>query len=175
MGTYQVKPDPGDSIMNRCRMLISAAVLFLLLAGCGDAQAQWPGAWGWGGQGWYLAPRVDQLARHVPYYALFPPVYYSHPVRWPYGCSPLARLPGVCADFGEIAGIARVEPLTIRNPFVSQPELAAEPVRQSSATPLVVRNPYVDQPSEAPLEGNLPSGSSPVAQLSVPAIATPPR
>ena len=156
--------------MNRCRMLIVAAVLFLLLAGSGDAQAQWPGAWGWPGPGWYLAPRDSRLEK-LPHFALFPPVHYSYPVPRTYGYSPFASLPEL-----RISEITRVEPLTIRNPFVPQRELATEPEGRSSAAPLVVRNPYVDQPSEAlPVEQNLPAGSAPVAQLSVPPIEMPRR
>ncbi len=164
--------------MNRSKSLIAAAALFLFLAGSGDVQAQWPGAWAGWGQGWYLAPYRDQLQK-LPYYALFPPVYYSHPIRYTYGCSPFARLPGFCDDGGQCCAAAadRAEPLVVRNPYVNQREFAATSETRSSVAPLVLRNPYVDQPAERDSADEGPSvASAPVAQLSpAPRVLMPSR
>jgi hypothetical protein len=181
----------GEWIMSRCKFSIFAAVLFVSVATCADVHAQWLNAYG---QGWYLQPRLEELARHTPYYALFPPVYYSHPVRWPYGCSPFAKLPGPRCDaapsfaaaaptargIGDAgpssAETARVAPLVIRNPFVPQPEWAAAPEGRSPPAPLVVRNPYVTQPGDGASPAEVHSGSVPLAQVAAPPrIAMPAR
>ena len=51
-----------------------------------------------------------------PYFAQFPPVYYSGIVRRPYGISPFAAPPGI--EPVELRAIpAEVAPVTIRNPY----------------------------------------------------------
>lgn len=53
--------------------------------GFGFRSAPW-----WGYQGYGYANR-----KTIPYFALHPPVYYSHPVARPYGYSPFALPPGM--------------------------------------------------------------------------------
>lgn len=71
----------------------------------------------------------------IPYFSLYPPVYYSQPVARPYGFSPFA------APFGPIPEVV-VEPEIIKNPHVE-----AEPTTTTSDSvarhPGLVRNPYV--------------------------------
>lgn len=87
-----------------------------------------------------------------PYFALYPPVYYSHIVPRPYGISP----------FAAPAGIAPVElsvpvPISIKNPhFDSSMETVSE-INEASdveaATgekttfyePILIHNPFVDR------------------------------
>jgi hypothetical protein len=132
--------------MTRSGVLIAAAVLFLLLAGCGDVQAQGPVVWGWSGQGWYLAPSRDQLQK-LPHFALFPPVYYSYPVRRTYGYSPFASLPEYAISETtrvQLAEMRQVEPLLIRNPFVPgqfPPPKRAKPPQPAKPQPAKASQP----------------------------------
>ena len=81
-----------------------------------------------------------------PYFAKFPPVYYSHIVKRPYGVSPYAAP----------AGIAPVEmsvpvPVTINNPYyqleVEPVSNQAEPVIDNGANKATwIPNSYVNQP-----------------------------
>ncbi len=78
-------------------VLALAVVAAALLTLPATADAQGPAfspyvAWGSYGPYPYLGS-VNQPK--VPYYALYPPVYYSYPVARPYGYSPFALPPGV--------------------------------------------------------------------------------
>lgn len=77
-------------------MKLAAASLIVLVGTLAPvpAQAAWP-LWGWYGYGVPFAPPTDYMPR-PPYYALYPPVYYS-PLRTvrPYGASPFAWYPGM--------------------------------------------------------------------------------
>ncbi len=79
------------------------------------------------------------LQEDLPYFALFPPVYYSHPIPRPYGFSPFAYPPGTVTP-----EVVRVQPLMVANPFV--PQLAAIERPTKTTGPLRIRNPYVAQP-----------------------------
>lgn len=70
-------------------------------------------------------------AQTPPYFAQFPPVYYSGIVRRPYGISPFAAPPGIePVEFRH--QVIEAPPVTIRNPYinnaapVSGPALEAE-------------------------------------------------
>ena len=79
--------------------------------------------------------------RQPPYYAMFPPVYYSYPVARPYGYSPFAYPPGTVTP--EIKPTAAAEYI---NPYV-QPS-PVEPVKSGDKTAQAGRmyfNPYVKQ------------------------------
>ncbi len=81
----------------------------------------------------------------LPYFALFPPVYYSHVVPRPYGYSPFALPPGV-QPAEAIAGPPE-EATEIINPFYhpndeeKQSELTEEVAMKSK----MILNPFVDQ------------------------------
>jgi hypothetical protein len=87
------------------------------------------GGW-WPGLYWQEDP---------PYFALYPPVYYSHPIPRPYGFSPYAYPPGTMTP-----EVIRVQPLMVPNPFV--PQLAAVERPSKTTGPLRIRNPFVAQP-----------------------------
>jgi len=130
---------------------LTAAALSLFLMGGGDAQAQWPGPWCGPGQGWYLFPRDSRLEK-LPYFALFPPVYYSYPVRRTYGYSPFASLPEYTISETtrvELQETRHVEPLFIRNPFV--PGQFPPPERAKPPQPAKVQPAKASQP-EKPLQ-----------------------
>lgn len=81
---------------------------------------------------------------HVPYYSLYPPVYYSMPVPRTYGYSPFAYPPGYMTPEVEIVP----EPKTIINPHASP---KAEPMKakvidgRTTQAPKLILNPFVEQ------------------------------
>jgi hypothetical protein len=142
--------------MNIKRTLLLTAVLTASLAAGNRAQAQCGvGAYGFGHGYWDIGRLYSVLADNVPYYAAFPPVYYSYPVPRTYGYSPFAYPPGVMTPDVE------VEPLVIENPHVDGAEVApeAEEVAPAPADPTtsvkrqrgpqVVINPFVQSRSIA--------------------------
>jgi len=122
------------------RIVCGLAFALLCLAGGQAASAQvncggYGGFGGWYGGGYNLY--VDQ---RPPYFAMFPPVYYSYPVPRTYGYSPFAYPPGTMTP--EITEV----PATINNPYVTpkneQPKGAPTPADKSSfrSTGLVLPN-----------------------------------
>ena len=137
--------------MNLRRTLLLAAVIggSNLAAGRADAQCGYGGGYGY----WDIGRLYSVLADRVPYYAAFPPVYYSHPVARTYGYSPFAYPPGVMTPEIETA-----VPLSIVNPHfkggaetgTAEADAAGsgDVVDQTTgvnraAEPLVILNPYV--------------------------------
>ncbi|MCC7086477.1 MAG: hypothetical protein IT427_15865 [Pirellulales bacterium] len=137
-------------------VLFGLVIALFSMVGVPSAQAQF-GDGGFGGIGalginfpyGLYGNRVNQ----VPYYAMFPPVYYSRPVPRSYGWSPFAYPPGITTPEVEV-----VEAQEIINPFV--PEKRLDPpnsdAKPSSAkrdkvaslrgpVPQIVINPYVKQ------------------------------
>ena len=104
---------------------------------CGDG-ACGCGPYGGGlyGDGW---PGL-YVQERLPYFALYPPVYYSHPVARPYGYSPFAYPPGTITP-----DVVRPQPLMVVNRFVAQSAAIEKPTK--TAGPLRIRNPYVDPPA----------------------------
>ncbi len=116
--------------MGKAKLALLAAVCVALLGPIASAD---PGVawWGygayWGPYGWWY-PYSYQYER-IPYFALFPPVYYSYPVSRPYGQSPFNYYygyDGASSPEGQLAG-----PLTILNPYVrrtaaDQPKLGPQ-------------------------------------------------
>jgi hypothetical protein len=85
-----------------------------------------------------------------PFFARFPPVYYSRIVRRPYGISPYAAPPGIAPV--ELSVPAPV-PTTVKNQFfnskvapVSEAATTKEPVSKTDdkTTATWVSNPYVE-------------------------------
>jgi hypothetical protein len=101
-----------------------------------EAQILGPGAYGLGffNYGQY----GDAAYYRIPYYALYPPVYYSYPVARPYGYSPFAYPPGTITP--EV--IQKTAPVEYRNPFVPQQPKATSNLSAFSA-PRMYYNPYV--------------------------------
>lgn len=104
----------------------------------------------WGGFGTF--PSIYST-ESIPYFAEFPPVYYSHPVARTYGYSPYAYPPGVItprrprpAETSRIPSldrhypasccVAAAEPLRIKNPYVDAelPEAPDDDVEFESLT-----------------------------------------
>ena len=83
---------------------------------------------------------------HVPYYSLYPPVYYSMPVPRTYGFSPFAYPPGYMTPEVDFAP----EPKTIVNPHAapsksSKSKPAEAPLGRTTQAPKTIFNPFVDQ------------------------------
>jgi hypothetical protein len=101
------------------------------------------GGYGWDcGMGWLY----QSLQYNVPYYAAFPPVYYSYPVPRTYGYSPFAYPPGVMTPDVTIDS----QPLEIINPHVPSTKTDAPAAKADTTAavnrqpePLVILNPYV--------------------------------
>lgn len=107
---------------------------------------------GFGGFGFDIGRLYGVLADNVPFYAAFPPVYYSAPVPRTYGYSPFAYPPGYATPDLAFAPLAAKE---ITNPYVpastvpAAKQSEAKPennVTQSATTavPLAIVNPYVN-------------------------------
>jgi len=128
---------------NKLAIWVVLAVLAVSLATSSSAMAYWPAwpyscntdaawAYGWSGASWCSR---DQ----VPYFALHPPVYYSQPVRRPYGLSPFAWPPVV--RFSERR--SPPAPLLVRNPYASADNSSLTDVERARRPPLRIVNPYV--------------------------------
>lgn len=100
---------------------------------------------GYGG-GWLAPNRFYQSDRQIPYFAEFPPVYYSYPVPRTYGYSPYAYPPYIMTP--------ELPPQEIVNPHIlpapdEDPSLPPIPAEQCAAKkqqpkgPLWVVNPFV--------------------------------
>jgi len=78
-----------------------------------------------------------------PYFAKFPPVYYSHIVKRPYGISPYAAPAGIAPVEMSHAPAA----VTIKNPFfndkVAPVKAPANPKSTANNKVTIVQNPYV--------------------------------
>src|SRR5262245_12087464 len=115
---------------------ISFLVGVLLVVGVlqTDASAQGLGC-GLGGGGYGLGffnygygQGID--TPRLPYYALYPPVYYSYPVPRTYGYSPFAYPPGTMTP--EVIQPAQAAPV-IYNPYVPKREPISGPGKDKSA------------------------------------------
>lgn len=99
----------------------------------------------YGGYGYgYLYSNLDYK---IPYFAAYPPVYYSYPVPRTYGHSPFAYPPGTRTP--DVVAEAPVKPVTILNPYVEQKDGADAKMEDKTTAaamqpePLVILNPYV--------------------------------
>jgi hypothetical protein len=145
------------------RALLLAAVAAASAGVADRAQAQGAfgcaGGYGYGYGAWDVGRLYEVLADNVPYYAAFPPVYYSLPVPRSYGYSPFAYPPGVMTPEVVVS-----DPLAIENPYFSGTSGTAaagdaRPAKEASADqttaapvkaqPAVIVNPYVERAAPA--------------------------
>jgi hypothetical protein len=96
------------------------------------------GWWPWAYYGWGY-PSIYYNSYQIPYYALYPPVYYSRPVPRTYGDSPYPYPPGLAYYQ---APVAYSQPQIIKNDHVDEEN---PPPDQQARVPLRVANPYVVQ------------------------------
>jgi hypothetical protein len=123
-------------MIGRIRLGIGLGVLIAASAGASSASAQMgfgPGGYGLGYFNYgYNQPRI-------PYYALYPPVYYSYPVARPYGFSPFAYPPGAMTPDAAPTSAA----VEYRNPYVPSKAKPAKNDDRTAALGRMYINPYV--------------------------------
>ena len=125
--------------MNRLSVGLAIAVLIgCLSVGAGSAQAQvFAPSYGFaGGTGPYNMYTQDQ----PPFYALYPPVYYSRPMSRAYGFSPFAYPPGYSTPQNYFTSPMGLQTSAIYD--TNAPAPMANTVAQAP-TPLVIENPFV--------------------------------
>ena len=120
---------------------------YFLAYGLGDTGLGYGGL-GYGGLGYGCCAYGPNLPSPAPYFAIHPPVYYSHPVAVPYGYSPFPNPPGLVM-YGGTAADPQTSPTT-------------------HSTPLRITNPYVSQ-SDATATAPVPSRSDPLPKVIYPA------
>lgn len=133
-------------IRNACLSLVALVLLSLPSV----ASAQWGG---WGGYGGWGGPWGNSYAYNYgvgylpppPYYAVFPPVYYSsHITARHYGASPYAWPAGFSPTSFATRG---PEPMLIVNrevpPVNGAAPLPAAQARNTEPKPLKINNPFV--------------------------------
>jgi hypothetical protein len=127
--------------MKRHLFIFATLMAANLFVAAPDARADNGCDYGYG-YGWLY----NSLRYEVPYFAAYPPVYYSYPVPRTYGYSPFAYPPHVMTP--EIAG--EPQPVEIINPHVpsSQQKQAVVPKDRTASSgaqpePLVIVNPFV--------------------------------
>lgn len=108
------------------------------------------GGMGYGAYGFDAGRLYGVLSQNVPYYAAFPPVYYSAPVPRTYGYSPFAYPPGTATPEIEVPTVAAK---VIMNPYVpastatenktAKKEENNVTQRASVVAPLAIVNPFV--------------------------------
>ncbi|REK15867.1 MAG: hypothetical protein DWQ37_08615 [Planctomycetota bacterium] len=139
-----------------CLWVVCGALLATGLQ-ASPAAAFGPGAYG---LGFFNYGNLFNQGYRIPYYALFPPVYYSYPVARTYGYSPFAYPPGTITPEATAPKAA-----VYINPYVPQPakstaedKTAAAPARKEPvwedkvvSAPRVYYNPFVKSPQTASL------------------------
>ena len=129
----------------------SSSVQAQVAPGCGGVN-YWLGGGGLGGSHFgrgYSSPYAMGRIPTPPYFALHPPVYYSHPVPRTYGYSPFAY-PGIVAT-PEI--VAAPVPAEVINPHVTPSAKASVEkieTRTAQAKPKMIVNPFVTNPGLKP-------------------------
>ena len=142
-------------MMNFRRTLLLAVAAAASAGAAGRAEAQCGYGGGYGFGAWDIGRLYGVLAQNVPYYAAFPPVYYSQPVARTYGYSPFAYPPGTMTP-----EVVTSEPLSIVNPFFSGASGEASTATPEDSTvdrttmapaarPAVIVNPYVERGAAA--------------------------
>lgn len=127
-------------------------------ASTSQAQAQ---VWGGYNSGFFGGlPYSVYVLDAVPYYALHPPVYYSHIVPRPYGYSPYAYPPGIMTP-DRVPGTPQV----INNPHAkSSLKPGKSDDRVAAVEPKTILNPYVT--------GNIAENPKPTPRRGKPAPKT---
>ncbi len=130
-----------NRMIRRKRLPFGFIALFLAVVGLGEGVCQgwWPYGWPYSGSYGLFSNPLD--LEKLPYFALFPPVYYSRPVPRAYGYTPFASLP----EQATVAEIRTTQPLVLNNSFVAATGIGCEGRASQDPGPQIVRNPFVDR------------------------------
>jgi hypothetical protein len=128
------------------RVLGLLALVCVAAWSASPASAQGPYCGGWGGGCGVNFPYglYGSRVNEVPYFSMFPPVYYSVPVPRTYGWSPFAYPPGTMTP-----EVTAEESQEIINPYVPQNKASkpAKPTARSASyhppTPQLLVNQYM--------------------------------
>jgi hypothetical protein len=123
--------------MNRFRaFVLGAGLIGCISAGASSAQAQiFAPSYGFaGGTGPYNLYIQDT----PPFYAMYPPVYYSQPMSRSYGWSPFAYPPGVPTPQNRVTA-----PQGVPTSLAYESNAAPAPADVVAPTPLTIENPFV--------------------------------
>jgi hypothetical protein len=131
-------------LRNKAIHVLALATLTIVTTICATpASAQ---GWDWGGFGAnYPYGLYGSRINEIPYFSLFPPVYYSMPVPRTYGWSPFAYPPGTMTP-----EVVVDNPQDITNPYVPQSK-DSKPAKPTARTasyrhpaPQLLINQYVN-------------------------------
>jgi len=86
---------------------------------------------------WYQFPLKTVVNSTLPYYAVYPPVYYSYPVARPYGHSPYAYPPGTPTPSKHVSA-----PVRVRAAYAARE-------KRAEVSPKRIKNPFVDSPGSS--------------------------
>ena len=115
-------------MIGRVNLWVLCGVLLAAGLGASKANAQFLSGGGYG-LGFFNYGNTGRYFERIPYYALYPPVYYSYPVPRTYGYSPFAYPPGTMTPEAP----PQVKAATYYNPFVPRGgESAAETASDKS-------------------------------------------
>ena len=123
--------------MNRLRaFILGVGLIGCIGAGANSAQAQiFAPSYGFaGGTGPYNLYIQDT----PPFYAMYPPVYYSRPMARAYGFSPFAYPPGVPTPQNLVSA-----PQGVQTSEVYDSNAAPAPADAVAQAPLTIENPFV--------------------------------
>lgn len=120
-------------------LILGASLISALLGSAASGQVAPAGPWGCG----YGLPYNLYVGDSIPYFALYPPVYYSYSVPRTYGYSPFAYPPGVMTP--EVESVA---PAVMINPYVPQKRSPKAVIERTAGGPVTIINPFVVQPGD---------------------------
>ncbi|HWA98033.1 MAG TPA: hypothetical protein VG713_06050 [Pirellulales bacterium] len=112
-------------------LIITAATIFV---GAGEAKAQFLGYNPW----WY-----SYVPERLPYFAQFPPVYYSYAVPRPYGFSPYAY---PFSPPNPVHDPVHVSSTVVAGPYSTPSGTNAAPAPRDASPPIrpvMIKNPFV--------------------------------
>ncbi len=135
-----------------CGVVLAASV------GTSSAKAQFLSGGGYG-LGFFNYGNSSYMDQRIPYYALYPPVYYSYPVARTYGYSPFAYPPGTMTP----QSAPRLEAATYINPYVKprvqpaakQPSEDRSVDARQQGTPVRVARTYINPYVQADRASNV--------------------
>jgi hypothetical protein len=132
-------------MLARVNLWVVCGTLLVASLSASSAKAQFMSGGGYG-LGFFNYGNTGLYFERIPYYALYPPVYYSYPVARTYGYSPFAYPPGTMTPQAAPSAAAA----EYINPYVPKSPKTTSDRTASAAR--VYYNPYVAQARPASSE-----------------------